>query len=359
MKHGRPVPGLPLPPPAGRRRALLPGGRRALGATVDELVRRCHGAAVRTPSTRPRRSLVGVLVPHAGLVYSGVVAATAWRHSCERPARPRTRQHRHGARRPRRRQPRLRPRRGRRSPWSSSGRTTARPGSTASAAWDGGPWRTPLGEVEHRPASSPARSWTWAAVRRRTCAATRASTPSRSSCHSCGRSRRTPGSSPSRSAREPARGRSRRASGSAGSWPPGGPPARTWPGDQLGHGPLPGRGCRRAGDGSPAAVDHEPRPGRAHSRRGRNRGANPASRAACAGSRPRSSGWLRCGRWAPLRGCRWQPLRRPMPAATHAARSAICRSGSRPEPGPERAPRRSPPPAAGRRRTRDDRGEGG
>ena len=58
--------------------AFYPADGRQLGAMVDELL---LDAARRfpTPAAVERHQAAGVLVPHAGLVYSGVVAAAGWR----------------------------------------------------------------------------------------------------------------------------------------------------------------------------------------------------------------------------------------------------------------------------------------
>jgi hypothetical protein len=182
----------PVPRPTAVAGSFYPAGTGALGSTVDELLRAARSTFALSADLDPS-ALVGVLVPHAGLVYSGVVAATAWQALLRAPGPSR------GA-----------------ATSSDPPSTVVLLGTNHGAGWldgvgtwDGGPWRTPLGEVEidreltdavvalGRPFAADAR------------------------CHQGG-------SSPSRSARGPARGRSRQASGSAGSWPPGGPRARTW-----------------------------------------------------------------------------------------------------------------------------------
>ncbi len=57
---------------------FYPGEAAPLGAMVDELVARA-AVAYPTPAGLDPRRLVGLLVPHAGLAYSGLVAAAAWR----------------------------------------------------------------------------------------------------------------------------------------------------------------------------------------------------------------------------------------------------------------------------------------
>ena len=66
----------PARPPAVAG-SFYPGRAGELGALVDELLAE---AAARhpLPAGLAGRSLAGVLVPHAGLVYSGLVAAAGW-----------------------------------------------------------------------------------------------------------------------------------------------------------------------------------------------------------------------------------------------------------------------------------------
>jgi AmmeMemoRadiSam system protein B len=54
---------------------FYPGSQASLQATVDELLAAARGSSVETTA---RPAPAGLLVPHAGLVYSGVVAAAAW-----------------------------------------------------------------------------------------------------------------------------------------------------------------------------------------------------------------------------------------------------------------------------------------
>jgi len=122
------------PAPAGPARSpavagsFYPGNANELGALVDELI---AAAEVRHPAPAGLGPgpLVGILVPHAGLVYSGLVAAAGWRLLLAPAAPDRT------------------------SP------TVVLLGTNHGAAWldgvgawDSGPWRTPLGEVAPDPA---------------------------------------------------------------------------------------------------------------------------------------------------------------------------------------------------------------
>lgn len=110
---------------------FYPGQAGALRAMVDDLVART-ASAFPTPADLDRAALAGILVPHAGLVYSGVVAAAAWlvalppavRAGPARAARP------------------------------GPPPTIVLLGTNHGAgwldgvgAWNGGPWRTPLGEI--------------------------------------------------------------------------------------------------------------------------------------------------------------------------------------------------------------------
>jgi hypothetical protein len=112
---------------------FYPAHAEELGALVDELVavsERRHP----TPSSPRPASIAGILVPHAGLVYSGIVAAAGWRAATASLA--------------------LAP-----SPAPvGSPPTIVLLGTNHGAAWldgvgawDGGPWRTPLGEVATDP----------------------------------------------------------------------------------------------------------------------------------------------------------------------------------------------------------------
>jgi hypothetical protein len=92
-----------------------------LGRFVDALLGEAV-AAFPTPGSIAGGPLAGILVPHAGLVYSGVVAAAAWQllPAATGSAEPTVvlLGTNHGA------------------GWL-----------TGVGAWDGGPWRTPLGDV--------------------------------------------------------------------------------------------------------------------------------------------------------------------------------------------------------------------
>jgi len=138
---GSPAPAGPARPPAVAG-SFYPGRAGELGALVDELL---VEAAARHPAPAglgPGR-LAGILVPHAGLVYSGLVAAAGWRSLL-------------GSYTP-----------GAASPTPGPASPTPGPASPTVVllgtnhgaawldgvgAWDGGPWRIPLGEVEPDPA---------------------------------------------------------------------------------------------------------------------------------------------------------------------------------------------------------------
>jgi AmmeMemoRadiSam system protein B len=104
---------------------FYPGQAGALRAMVDELAARAPLAFPAPADLDPGR-LVGVLLPHAGLAYSGLVAAAAWQLLAWRGD---------GSR-------------------AGAGPTIVLLGTNHGAAWlggvgawDRGPWRTPLGEV--------------------------------------------------------------------------------------------------------------------------------------------------------------------------------------------------------------------
>jgi MEMO1 family protein len=125
-RSGTPRPARP-PAVAG---SFYPGRAGELGALVDELL---ADAAARFPAPAALGSgpLAAVLVPHAGLVYSGLVAAAGWRALLTSP--------------------------------EASGTSPEAPGTSPTlvllgtnhgagwldgvGAWDGGPWSIPLGEV--------------------------------------------------------------------------------------------------------------------------------------------------------------------------------------------------------------------
>ncbi len=121
--------GIPRPtrPPAVAG-TFYPGEPVALQAAVDELLTRA-ATAFPAPAGLDTGRLAGLLVPHAGLVYSGVVAAAAWRLAAGGAA-PAA------------------------SAASAATPTIVLLGTNHGAAWldgvgawDGGPWWTPLGEV--------------------------------------------------------------------------------------------------------------------------------------------------------------------------------------------------------------------
>jgi len=118
----------PARPPAVAG-SFYPGRAGELGALVDELLAE---AAARhpLPAGLAGRSLAGVLVPHAGLVYSGLVAAAGW-HALlgTRDAS--------GTPRPVGQPPTV----------VLLGTNHGASWLDGVGAWDGGPWRTPLGEV--------------------------------------------------------------------------------------------------------------------------------------------------------------------------------------------------------------------
>ena len=97
---------------------FYPADPMRLDRLVDTLLADAAGAA-RPPRASPRFGGWALLVPHAGLVYSGAIAALGLA--------------------PRRRD-RSRPR----SCWPAR---ITRPGPTGVGVWTGGPWQTPLGEV--------------------------------------------------------------------------------------------------------------------------------------------------------------------------------------------------------------------
>lgn len=108
---------------------FYPGEADALRATVDELVARA-AAAFPAPAGPDPAMAAGILVPHAGLVYSGIVAAAGWRALLPSPALPPS------------------------AAGSGPPPTIVLLGTNHGAAWldgvgtwDGGPWRTPLGDV--------------------------------------------------------------------------------------------------------------------------------------------------------------------------------------------------------------------
>jgi hypothetical protein len=129
-----------VPRPTAVAGSFYPAGSGELATTVDELLRAAR-SAFPPPTDLDPAGLAGVLVPHAGLVYSGVVAATAW-HALLSSALP-----------PATAPPGFAPFE---PPAASAGPppTIVLLGTNHGAAWldgvgawDRGPWRTPLGEV--------------------------------------------------------------------------------------------------------------------------------------------------------------------------------------------------------------------
>jgi AmmeMemoRadiSam system protein B len=113
------APSEPRPPAVAG--SFYPGGADTLREMVDELVARA-AVAFPTPAGMDPAHLAGILVPHAGLVYSGMVAAAAWRLLGGRG--------------------------------SGTGTTIVLLGTNHGAAWldgvgawDRGPWWTPLGDA--------------------------------------------------------------------------------------------------------------------------------------------------------------------------------------------------------------------
>jgi AmmeMemoRadiSam system protein B len=113
-------PGSRLPAVAG---SFYPGGAAELRATVDDLLAAADKAAPVAPA-ETGAPLAGILVPHAGFVYSGPVAAAAWRLLRVAPGD------------------------------DAAAPTVVILGTNHGAAWlngvgawDGGPWQTPLGDA--------------------------------------------------------------------------------------------------------------------------------------------------------------------------------------------------------------------
>jgi hypothetical protein len=109
------------PRPTAVAGMFYPGDAAGLAVMVEELVAGA-AAAFPTPAGLDPARVAGILVPHAGLVYSGMVAAAAWRLLAGRgeglPPTIVLLGTNHGA------------------AWLDG-----------VGAWDRGPWRTPLGEV--------------------------------------------------------------------------------------------------------------------------------------------------------------------------------------------------------------------
>ena len=115
----------PIRPPSVAG-SFYPSERRVLASMADGLLAEAEWLS---PEADPViGTVVGLLVPHAGLVYSGVVAAAGWRH--------------------------LGPMGDRSRPDETRGRTVVLLGTNHGArwldgvaVWDEGAWRTPLGDV--------------------------------------------------------------------------------------------------------------------------------------------------------------------------------------------------------------------
>ncbi len=140
---GHPGIARPARPPAVAG-TFYPAGAGALADMLDELAAR-SAEAYPAPAAAAPGGFAGILVPHAGLVYSGVVAAAAWRLLAPDAATPAA---------------------GDATAAPAAGDATAVSAAGASAptivllgtnhgaawldgvgAWDGGPWWTPLGHV--------------------------------------------------------------------------------------------------------------------------------------------------------------------------------------------------------------------
>ena len=119
-----PTAAMRMPAVAG---TFYPADGRALERLVDGLLARAGLADADTTIAAPR--LVGILVPHAGLAYSGAVAAVAWQRLARALAVPGgvdTRQ----------------------APTLVLLGTVHRAGwLDGVGVWDAGPWRTPLADI--------------------------------------------------------------------------------------------------------------------------------------------------------------------------------------------------------------------
>jgi MEMO1 family protein len=130
-----------VPRPMAVAGSFYPAGSGELATTVDELLRAARSAFPTPPGLAPA-AVAGILVPHAGLVYSGIVAATAWGLLLPSPSLP-----------PSTAPPRFAPVEPPPTP-AGPPPTIVLLGTNHGAgwldcvgAWDGGPWRTPLGDV--------------------------------------------------------------------------------------------------------------------------------------------------------------------------------------------------------------------
>jgi AmmeMemoRadiSam system protein B len=126
--------------------SFYPASPAALQALVDRVLDQATVAATAraTPSPTPTTGLRGILVPHAGLEWSGAVAAAGWRVLADAAASPPERAPDTPA------------------PDAPQDTTVVILGTNHSAwldgvgAWDAGAWRTPLGEVAVDPATADA-----------------------------------------------------------------------------------------------------------------------------------------------------------------------------------------------------------
>jgi AmmeMemoRadiSam system protein B len=123
MSTGGPDPAAPTPRPPAVAGLFYPGDAGDLRALVSDLLATAD-EALPTPPDRSAARLAGIVVPHAGLVYSGLVAAAAWRLLRAAPGE------------------------------DAAAPTVVILGTNHGAAWlsgvgawDGGPWQTPLGDV--------------------------------------------------------------------------------------------------------------------------------------------------------------------------------------------------------------------
>ena len=264
-------------------------------------------------------------MPHAGLVYSGVVAAAAWRL-----VGPAAGPSAGGPRRGRRRSARSGRRRRRRS--SSSAPTTARGGSTASASGTAARGGRPLGDLVSGGVPHAGGAGARSAVRRR-----RPLPPGRALAGgpaAVPRAARAGGAD-----RRPLGGDGRRSAGDRGRRAPGSAPRRAprTAGERvvlaistdMAHYPAAHVAERVTATLLP--LDRGPRPGgprrrggRLSRRRARRLVRHVRDRAG--GARPRGA----AGDGRPRRGARWPRRRPPTSAATRAARSATWRWRSRP-----------------------------
>jgi MEMO1 family protein len=128
MIPGGPAPAARMPRPPAVAGLFYDDDPGRLGRFVDELLGNAP-AAFPPSGAIADAPLAGILVPHAGLVYSGLVAATAWRLL---PAAT-----------------------GGGGAAGAAAPTVVLLGTnhgagwlTGVGAWDGGPWRTPLGDVK-------------------------------------------------------------------------------------------------------------------------------------------------------------------------------------------------------------------